>query len=234
MWLSMDALEQNLKNINAKIAAQCAKNARSIDSVKVLLATKTVSPERIRTAARLGYKLCGENKAQELLAKRPQLADVGIEWHFIGHLQSNKVKDVIDCALIHSVDRLSLAEEISKRAQTKNQVNRILVEVNTSGDATKSGVAPESTLELCRQISTLPGIIVEGLMTIAKDSEDTEIVRSCFRKLRELSIEISEAHLKNVNMKELSMGMSQDYLIAIEEGATLLRLGSAVFGNRPV
>jgi pyridoxal phosphate enzyme (YggS family) len=229
----MSEIQQNLAEIEGHIKAACQKTGRDPAGVRVLLATKSVTPERIREAARLGYKLCGENKAQELLEKIGPLSDTPLRWDFIGHLQSNKVKDVLEhCELIHSVDRLSLAQEISKRAHGKNKTARILVEVNTSGEVNKSGIEPAGALQLCGEISKLPAITVEGLMTLALNSPDEAAVRGCFKKLRELAGQISKVNLKNIEMRELSMGMSQDYAWAVEEGATIVRLGSAVFGRR--
>lgn len=229
----MSALAQNLSLIEKNIALACAKAGRDRTSVRVLLASKTVNTDRLREAAALGYKLFGENRVQELLEKVPPLQDLELRWDFIGHLQSNKVKDVVDhCTLIHSVDRLSLAQEISKRALQKNKSCRILVEVNTSGEATKSGVTPEGALELCRQISQLEAVKIDGLMTLAVNSQDPVAVRGCFTQLRKLATHIEQAGLPHVSMAELSMGMSQDYTLAVEEGATLLRLGSAAFGAR--
>lgn len=229
----MSSLARKLTQIEQNIEQACRKAGRARKEVRVLLATKTIKPDVIREVAGLGYILCGENKAQELTQKVKVLANEGIRWDFIGHLQSNKVKDIIEhCTLIHSVDRLSLAEEISKRAVIHGKIARVLVEVNTSGEDSKSGVDPRAALSLCREISALDGIVIEGLMTLAENTDNEVAVRKCFRSLRELSLVIAQAAIPKVTMKELSMGMSQDYVIAIEEGATLVRLGSAVFGDR--
>ncbi len=229
----MNDLSQNLQEIESKILAACSRSGRKPTDIRVLLASKTVSPERLREAYQLGYTLYGENKAQELLEKLEPLKDLPLEWHFIGHLQSNKVKDVVGaCSLIHSVDRLSLAQEISKRSEQKEIVTSVLIEVNTSGEESKSGVSPENALELCRQVSLLPHLQIEGLMTLATNTTDEAQVRGCFKMLRDLSLKISKAALSGVQMKHLSMGMSQDYAWAIEEGSTLIRIGSAAFGAR--
>jgi len=226
-------LANRLSQIEQNIQTACRKAGRAPSTVKVLLATKTVESERLREAARLGYTLFGENRAQELLEKIAPLADLKPRWDFIGHLQTNKVKDIIShCALIHSVDRLTLAEEISKRAGHRGLTARVLIEVNTSGEDSKSGIAPAQALALAREISMLPNIAVEGLMTLAENTDNDSAVRACFRQLRELSMTLAAARLPNIEMRELSMGMSQDYVIAVEEGATLLRLGSVVFGAR--
>lgn len=229
----MNRIDENLRRINEQIAEACLKTSRDERSVKLLLASKTVEPERIREAFQLGQTLFGENKAQELNQKIPFLQDLPIEWHFIGHLQSNKVKDVINsCQLIHSVDRLSLAKEINKQATKRNQRAKVLIEVNTSGEQTKSGLPPHQVMEFCHQVQEYNHIEVKGLMTIAINSSQKNKIRDCFKKLANLAEQIKSLNFPNQNMTELSMGMSSDFPIAIEEGATIIRLGSSVFGAR--
>lgn len=226
-------MKENLKALEERIQAACQRSGRHRKDVSLLLATKKVAPERLREAFNLHQHLFGENNAQELLSKVKPLSDLKISWHFIGHLQSNKVKDVVPhCDLIHSVDRLSLAQEISKRSVALAKIQKILIEVNTSYEEAKSGVAPEDSLDLCREISNLPGISIQGLMTVAKASDDEREVKICFSRLQELSRAIQKESFKNTTMHHLSMGMSQDFEWAIEEGATILRIGSLVFGNR--
>lgn len=232
--MTSDPAISNLPLIQERINRACRRAGRTPEDVQLLLATKTVSVERLENVASAGYRLFGENKAQELLSKVDALKSVNPEWHFIGHLQSNKVKDIVPhCRLIHSVDRLSLAQEISKRAALLNLSVSILIEVNTSGEVNKSGVDPGGAAELARHISQLQGLKVKGLMTLAMASENTDLVRGCFRTLRTLSTELSAEHLPHCEFEHLSMGMSQDFEIAIEEGATLIRIGSLAFGHRP-
>jgi hypothetical protein len=156
-----------------------------------------------------------------------------VEWHFIGHLQTNKVKDVLGrCSLIHSLDRLSLAQEIDRRAMSLDKPVDVLIEVNTSREQTKSGLPANQVIGFCKALSSFKNLRIKGLMTMAMPSENPEQVRQCFRDLKKLSEEIATLKLPHFEMKELSMGMSQDFTLAIEEGATLIRLGSAVFGER--
>lgn len=207
-----------------------------------MLVTKTVSVERIREAFEAGHRDFGENRVQELLEKKPQLP-AEIRWHFIGHLQTNKVKSLLNGSggasfLVHSLDRIPLAEEIEKQAEKKGIEVDALLEVNTSGEATKSGFSPEEFPAALEKIKALNRIRVRGLMTIAPLTEEEQKIRSSFRTLRELRDRLfpnssagrrigeGEAPL------ELSMGMSSDFEIAIEEGATIVRIGSAVFGER--
>ena len=179
-----------------------------------------------------GIRDFGENKVQEIMEKYPLLPS-DIRWHLIGHLQTNKVKYIIDkVCMIHSVDSLKLAEEISRQAVKHNVTVDILIEVNVAAEESKFGVRPEDAIDLCRDISTLPGIRIRGLMTVAPFTSDPEENRPVFCALRQLFVDIGGKNIDNVCMDCLSMGMSGDYTVAIEEGATFVRVGTSIFGQR--
>lgn len=191
--------------------------------------TKNVPVERIREAFEAGIRDLGENRVQELVKKKTELP-AEIRWHFIGHLQTNKVKSVLgETALLHSLDRIALAEEIQKQAQKRNLTVDTLVQVNTSGEMTKSGFQPEEVEEALERLKSFDRIRIRGLMTIAPTSQDP--VRDCFRRLLILRDKIQEK-FSDLDLYHLSMGMSSDFEIAVEEGATILRIGTAVFGER--
>jgi len=222
----------NVQKIKQKIREVCLKTGRNPEDVTIVAVTKTVPVERIIEVVNAGIYDIGENKVQELLEKRKSIDNV--RWHFVGHLQTNKVKYIVDFVhLIHSVDSFKLALEIEKRARRINRVVDVLIEVNTSGERTKYGVKPEETLNLVRQISeNCEYVWVKGLMTVAAYLPNPEDVRPMFRILRELRDEISKFNFRNVEMRHLSMGMSNDYEVAVEEGATIVRIGTAIFGPR--
>lgn len=227
-------LLNNLKAIEDRIISGCIRCNRNPEDVKLLLATKTVSPDRIAIALKSGHTLIAENKIQELKEKYDALKSVPHTNHFIGHLQTNKIKDVLkyDVACIQSVDRIDLAEKINQRLVTENKSIDVLIQVNTSEEESKFGVHPENAIELVRQVAQLECIRIKGLMTIGLFSADTDKVRQCFRLLKNLQQEIIHQNIPRVEMKELSMGMSGDLEIAIEEGATIIRVGTAIFGKR--
>lgn len=228
---NLELIKKNYLDLKNKVSQACQKAGRSTDSVQTLFATKTIDPDRIKEVISLGAHLFGENRAQELKSKYDHLPQ-SVDWHFIGHLQTNKVKDVIPaCSTIHSLDRLSLAREINKQAQKNNCRPRVFIEVNTSGEETKSGLPPKDVLPFCKQLHEFSHIDVCGLMTIATNTNNTEIIRDCFRKTKELRTELNDS-LPDLNISELSMGMSNDFELAIAEGSTLIRLGSALFGAR--
>jgi len=222
----------NVRKIKQKIREVCLKTGRNPEDVTIVAVTKTVPVERIIEVVKAGIYDIGENKVQELLEKRKSIDNV--RWHFVGHLQTNKVKYIVDFVhLIHSVDSFKLALEIDKRAKRINRVVDVLIEINTSGELTKYGVEPEEALNLVRQISeNCEYVRVKGLMTVAAYLPNPEDVRPMFRTLRELRDEISKFNLRNVEMRHLSMGMSNDYEVAVEEGATIVRIGTAIFGPR--
>lgn len=230
----MKDLKTNLEKIHEKIKLACDRSSRKSSDVKILLATKTVPPDIILQAFSLGELLIGENRVQELVEKYDALKNVEHTTHFIGHLQSNKIKSIIDkVSCIESVDNIKLAEKINAQLQKSNLKMDIFVEVNTSGETSKIGCKPSELLDLLAGISKLPALNVKGLMTIGALTDDTKKVRSCFSLLRELSEKAKSQNIENIIMNELSMGMSDDFELAIEEGATEIRIGSAVFGSRP-
>lgn len=229
-----DDLLYNLNQITQRIENACVASNRDPNEVTLLLATKTVPAERIKIALAAGHTLIAENKVQELKEKYEALKDVPHTNHFIGHLQTNKIKDILkyEVSCIQSVDRLDLAEKLHQRLQLENKRIEVLIQVNTSNEASKFGVHPDKTLELVKQVAQFNTIQIKGLMTIGLFSAETEKVRQCFRLLKRLQQQISDLHLPNVEMKELSMGMSGDLEVAIEEGATIVRVGTAIFGQR--
>src|SRR5690554_2179395 len=224
----------NIKIIQKRIEEACIKSGRNPDEVKLLLATKTVSSERIRIALQAGYLLIAENKVQELEEKYEALKEIPHVNHFIGHLQSNKIKDLLknDVSCIQSLDRLSLAEKLHQRLQFERKTIEVLIQVNTSSETSKFGVNPDDAIELVKEVANLETIKIKGLMTIGLFSAETEKVRKCFRLLKEIQQEIISLNWPNVDMQELSMGMSNDLETAIEEGATMIRVGTAIFGKR--
>jgi pyridoxal phosphate enzyme (YggS family) len=200
--------------------------------VTLVCVSKFHSEKAIMEAYQCGERDFGESRVQELMTKYEALPK-DIRWHMIGHLQRNKVKYIVDKVfLIHSVDSLRLAEEISKEACKKNVTVNILIEVNVAQEETKFGLKTDETAELIRQISVLPGICVKGLMTIAPYVENPEENRSVFARLRKLSVDIAQKNIDNVSVEILSMGMTNDYEVAIEEGATMVRVGTGIFGER--
>lgn len=224
----------NLEIINDRIRKACEKAGRNRDEVRLLLATKTVSAERIKTALENGYTLIAENKVQELKEKYEGLKDRPHENHFIGHLQTNKIKDILkyDVVCVQSLDRPDLAEKLHQRLLSEGKTIEVLIQVNTSGEESKFGVHPEEAVELTRKVAEFTTLKIKGLMTIGLFSAETEKVRKCFKLLKDLQQEIISQNIPNVEVKELSMGMSGDLETAIEEGATIVRVGTAVFGAR--
>ncbi|KXH84726.1 YggS family pyridoxal phosphate-dependent enzyme [Chryseobacterium kwangjuense] len=224
----------NLETIRQRIQKACEKAGRRHQEVKLLLATKTVSAEHIKTALENGTTLIAENKVQELKEKYDDLKDIPHENHFIGHLQTNKIKDILkyDVVCVQSMDRLDLAEKLHQRLLSEGKTIEVLIQVNTSQEESKFGVHPDEAVELTRKVSEFSTLKIKGLMTIGLFSAETEKVRSCFKILKNLQQEIILQNIANVDMKELSMGMSGDLETAIEEGATIVRVGTAVFGER--
>lgn len=216
-----------------RLAMQAA--GRPEGSVRLVAATKTVSVERIREAIAAGLMLAGENRLQEALPKIEALRSEPIRWHFIGQLQRRKARSVIGVFdLIHSVDSLELAEEIDRRAEAAGLRQDILLEVNIGEEATKAGFNSEDLERALPQLGALMHVAVKGLMTIPPLAKDSEEARPYFRRLRELAARLSQQRIPRISMDELSMGMSNDYPVAIEEGATLVRVGTAIFGARHV
>ena len=225
-------IKENLNRVQENIRNACARAGRKEDEVTLIAVSKTKPVSMLEEAYAPGVRDFGENKVQELVDKAGQLPE-DIRWHMIGHLQRNKVKYIIDKVyLIHSVDSLRLAEEISKEAVKHGVTANILIEVNVAGEESKFGVSPEDTPGLIEEISRLPAIQVRGLMTIAPFVEKAEDNRIIFNALLKLYVDISRKNIDNVHMDFLSMGMTGDYEVAVEEGATFVRVGTGIFGER--
>lgn len=224
----------NLEIINNRIKTACEKSGRNVDDVKLLLATKTVSAERIKIALENGHTLIAENKVQELREKHDDLKSIPHQNHFIGHLQTNKIKDILNCdvSCLQSLDRFELAMKLHKKLFAEGKTMDVLIQVNTSDEESKFGIHPDSAIDLVEKVSKFHTLKIKGLMTIGLFSAETEKVRPCFKILKNLQQKIIQQKIPNVEMKELSMGMSSDLETAIEEGATIVRVGTAVFGAR--
>ncbi|HET6420576.1 MAG TPA: YggS family pyridoxal phosphate-dependent enzyme [Geobacteraceae bacterium] len=226
------SVADNLQKIRNRIETAARASGRDPNSVRLVAVSKTKPAEAVMEAIRAGQLIFGENYVQELTSKAAQVPGP-VEWHFIGALQSNKVKYISGLVtLIHSVDRLSLAEEIEKQWGKLEKTCDILIEVNVSGEKSKAGTTTSEAVRLVRDIARLPHIRVRGLMTMPPFFDEPEAARPYFRELRELAGEIASEEIPDVEMNELSMGMSGDFEVAIEEGATLVRVGSAIFGYR--
>jgi PLP dependent protein len=227
-------ISDNLASVQAQIALAAQKAGRDPESIRLIAVSKTVPEEKIIAAQRAGAELFGENRVQEALEKIKHLGREGFCWHFIGHLQKNKVKDVVGkFDLIHSVDSVALAEVIDAKSQAQERSTRVLVQVNVSGEASKFGVSPDELETTLRAISKMKAVRVEGLMTIPPHDPDLEKSRVIFSRLRELRDRMAGLGIDGIALQELSMGMSHDFTVAIEEGATLVRVGTAIFGDRP-
>ncbi len=224
---------KNWLEIKEKIHIKALSCGRRPEEIKVIAVSKTHDTEKIEVAFKAGVEFFGENYVQELVSKYEYFANRGLKpkWHFIGHLQTNKVKYIVPFIdMIHTVDSIRLANEIEKRAENYNKIIDVLIQVNTSGEESKSGCEPYETEELVKYCLSLKHLKVKGLMTIGTFSEDEIIIRSEFQLLRNLLYETNKN--LSLNLTELSMGMTHDYEIAIEEGATYLRIGTAIFGQR--
>lgn len=225
-------LKENLTEVEAKIEQACKNAGRDRDEVTLIAVSKTKPVTMLQEIYEQGIRCFGENKVQEMVEKYEEMPK-DIKWHMIGHLQRNKVKYIIDKAsLIHSVDSYRLAEEINIQAKKKNVVMPILVEVNIAKEDSKFGIYTEDSIQLVDEISKLENIAVKGLMTIAPYVEDPEENRQYFRNIKQLSVDITNKNIDNVSMDILSMGMTGDYTVAIEEGATMVRVGTGIFGAR--
>jgi pyridoxal phosphate enzyme (YggS family) len=224
-------ISSNINAIKQKIAAAAQRAGRDPLSIKLMAVTKTVEPERIGTAIEAGLTMLGENYVQEAKDKITIIGDRA-QWHMIGHLQTNKAKYAVKLFdYVHSVDRLELAQELDKRAGQINRKLNVLIEVN-SGEESKSGIEKTQALELVRQVAHLPNLTLRGLMTMAPYSDNPENSRPYFKALRDLRDDIVRAGIAGISMEELSMGMTDDFEVAIEEGATIIRIGRAIFGKR--
>ena len=229
----MENIRENIESIRKRIADAAKRAGRDADEIKLIAVTKTVDVDKVEEAIAAGALDAGENKPQELARKYEVLGDK-IRWHQIGSLQTNKVKYIIDkVCMIHSLDREGLAEEIDKRASKIGRVIDCLVQVNISGEESKHGMSREEVEPFVRLIAEkYPNIKIKGLMTMAPFDAEKDEIRKVFRDLKELSDEINNMNIGNVEMRELSMGMTNDFEIAVEEGATMVRVGTAIFGKR--
>ncbi len=222
-----------LADIERSIQASCNRSGRGRENVTLIAVSKTKPSSMIEEAASAGIEHFGENKVQEMSEKSQVLCDLPIQWHMIGHLQKNKVKKAVSIAtLIHSVDSVSLAYEIDKEAAKINKLQDILLEVNLAGEESKFGLRAEDVLPTIRELAALKNVRIRGLMTVAPYTEEPETNRCYFRQMKQLAVDINAENIDNINMDILSMGMSGDYEIAIEEGATHVRIGSKIFGER--
>jgi len=227
-----NSIKNNIEQIWKRIDNALARSGRQDDEVTVVAVSKTVGPEMVLKAACNGIINFGENRVQELCQKY-DIIKKDVNWHLIGHLQTNKVKYIIDkVKLIHSVDSVQLAREIQNRAQKAGRIVDILIQLNVSGEDTKFGANPEIVMQLLKSINTYPNIKVKGLMTIGPFTEDSEAVRLVFRELKKIFIDIKKENIDNIDMTYLSMGMSNDFEVAIEEGSNIVRIGTAIFGSR--
>lgn len=225
-------VSENLEQVKANIEAACKRVGRDPKDVRLVAVSKTKPISLIEEAIEAGQDTFGENKVKEMCDKMEVLPD-NIKWHMIGHLQRNKVKYIAGkVELIHSVDSIRLAKQISDEAQKQSIEIPVLLEVNVAREESKFGFFTEETEDACREISKMPGIRVKGLMTSAPFVENAEDNRKYFKKLYELAVDIQSKNIDNISMRELSMGMTGDYVVAVEEGATIVRVGTGIFGSR--
>lgn len=223
-------IAENLKSVTQRIARCCERSGRNPEEVTLICVTKEASTDQASEVLDLGVRNLAENRVQELAAKYEVIGDRAL-WHLVGHLQTNKVRDAVKIAsLIHSVDSAKLAKEIDKVAAKLNKVQDILIQVNVSGEKSKFGVSPDGTFDLLKEIVLYHNINIRGLMTIAPEAADPEEARPCFRKLRELRDEINRIRGRESGIEILSMGMTNDFEVAIEEGSSIVRIGRAIFG----
>ena len=225
-------LKDNYTNVENRISKACARAGRDRSEVTLIAVSKTKPVDMLREIYDAGARCFGENKVQEICEKYDKLPE-DVSWHMIGHLQRNKVRQVIDkAALIHSVDSYRLAQEISVQAQKRGITVPILVEVNIAQEESKFGISAGNTVQLVEEIAVLPNLRIQGLMTIAPATDDPEDNRAYFRQIKQLCVDIKNKNIDNVCMEILSMGMTGDYEVAIEEGATMVRVGTGIFGAR--
>lgn len=225
-------IQENLKKVKENIERSCAASGRKSGEVTLIAVSKTKPISMLMEAYDCGQRIFGENKVQEIMDKYEQMPD-DVQWHMIGHLQRNKVKYIVDkVSMIHSVDSLRLAETIEQEAAKKNVVVPVLVEVNVAQEESKYGLSPEEVLPFLEKVADYSHLQVQGLMTIAPFVENPEENREVFHKLRKLSVDIREKNINNITMSVLSMGMTGDYQVAVQEGATMVRVGTGIFGER--
>lgn len=228
-----ETIKANIATVRERMAKACEAAGRSPDEVRLLLATKTVGPEPIRVAIEAGETLVAENRVQEVRPKFEALQDLEYERHFIGNLQSNKINALVPyVSCIQSLDRMSLAKKIQSKLERDGEQRDVLLQVNTSREESKFGLKPEELLDFAEEVSRFDALRIRGLMTIGLFTDDPELARPSLAQLRELRDRVRERNLDGVEMDELSMGMSGDLAVAIEEGSTIVRVGTAVFGAR--
>ena len=228
-----ELIRSNLAEVHRRIDSATEAAGREPGEVRLLLATKTQPPEAVRVAIEAGEKLVAENRVQEVRPKYEALEDLDYERHFIGNLQSNKINALLPyVSCIESLDRLSLARKLNRKLEAEGTSIEVLVQVNTSGEESKFGLEPAEVAGFMKEVSGLETLKVRGLMTIGLNTEDPELARASLRRLRELRDEVRQMNLGSIEMTELSMGMSGDLEVAIEEGSTIIRVGSAIFGSR--
>ncbi len=222
-------IADNIKSVTQRIAKCCERTGRPVDNVKLICVTKEADLGQIEEVLRCGLRELGENRVQDLAAKYKVIGSMAV-WHLIGHLQTNKVKDAVKIAsLIHSVDSVRLAKDIDKESAKINKVQDILAQVNVSGEISKFGLAPDDLINFIKEVSLYQNINIKGLMTIAPEADDAEKVRPYFKALRELRDKINALPVTRNPLTDLSMGMTGDFEAAIEEGATMVRIGRAIF-----
>ena len=230
--ITVDSIERNLSDIMEKISKSSQQSGRNSSEITLVAVTKTVDADRINEAVRAGVRVVGENRVQEARDKFT-LVEKGVDWHLIGHLQTNKAKYVPEIfSMVHSVDSVELANELERRCEAAGKVMEALVEVNVSHEESKFGIEPDCAADFLRTVSSCQHIKFGGIMTVAPASEDPELVRPVFADTRRLFEDLKRLKISNVDLVHLSMGMSSDYEVAIEEGATMVRIGSALFGRR--
>ncbi len=226
------SIRENVQFARNKIAEACRRSGRKSEEIELVAITKTVDVEQINEAIEAGIRVVGENRVQEAWRKFQEVGEKA-HWHMVGHLQTNKVKRVLQFAdMIHSVDSVYLAREIQTQAKKLDRTIEILIQVNTSGEESKFGLEPEATIGAIEEVSTLPNLKIKGLMTIGAFLPNPEDVRPCFKLLNDLKERVNERGITSVEIGTLSMGMTNDYEIAIEEGSTMVRVGTAIFGER--
>ena len=231
--MAADHIAQNVTHIESRIATACQHAGRSRNEVTLIAVSKTVEPERIRAALAAGVKVFGENRVQEALTKIPVFEPADVQWHLIGHLQSNKARKAVESfAAIHTVDTFKLAERLAAASGELGQQLPVFIEVNLGDEPSKAGVTEAEVLPLCEQVARLPHLALQGLMAVPPFLDNPEQVRPYFRRLRQLRDEAVATGIAPASFTHLSMGMSNDFEAAIEEGATFVRIGSALFGAR--
>ncbi len=228
----MNRIETNINFIKNNINNACKKINRNPEEINLIAVTKTIDTEQMNAALKMGIKIIGENKVQEIMEKYDKI-EYETQWHMIGHLQTNKVKYIIDKVdLIHSVDSIRLAKEIDKRAKKINKIIDILIQINVADEETKFGLSSNKIDNTIKEISDLGNIRVQGLMAMVPYVEDPEVVRPYFKRMKKIYDSLKNSSFQKVNMNYLSMGMTNDYMVAIEEGSNMIRIGTGIFGER--